>query len=314
LLKMWREETVVYCAVNGLRPHYDSSNDSLNFQRNRIRHLLVPSLESYNPKFRESVLRMSESLKGDYAFIMETLEKAWRETVTIMEEEVIAFDSDLLSNYSIGLQRNLVKQAMQILRPGLDISFTVLERATNLLKSTAHSTRVDLKGGLRMFRELNHVYICTLDAELPFNLWPQMTGTMVEAVTIPGQVDLAGGWKFNCERWRIPTIAKEQAERNEDQFQVWLDAENFPESLELRIRHQGDHFAPLGMNGHSQKISDFFVNEKMPQRAREHWPLLCVGNEIIWVPGYRPAHKYRLTDSTRNVIYFSVIRPPEKMP
>jgi tRNA(Ile)-lysidine synthase len=314
LLKMWREETVVYCAVNGLRPHYDSSNDSLNFQRNRIRHLLVPSLESYNPKFRESVLRMSESLKGDYAFIMETLEKAWRETVTIVEEEVIAFDSDLLSNYSIGLQRNLVKQAMQILRPGLDISFTVLERATNLLKSTAHSTRVDLKGGLRMFRESNHVYICTLDAELPFNLWPQMTGTMAEAVTIPGQVDLAGGWKFNCERWRIPTIAKEQAERNEDQFQVWLDAENFPESLELRIRHQGDHFAPLGMNGHSQKISDFFVNEKMPQRAREHWPLLCVGNEIIWVPGYRPAHKYRLTDSTRSVIYFSVIRPPEKMP
>jgi len=26
LLKMWREETVVYCAANGLRPHYDSSN------------------------------------------------------------------------------------------------------------------------------------------------------------------------------------------------------------------------------------------------------------------------------------------------
>ena len=313
LLNMWREETVVYCAVNGLRPHYDSSNDLINFQRNRIRHLLVPSLESYNPKFREAILHMSESLKGDYAFVMETLEQVWRETVTAQDGEIITFDSDLLARHSIGLQRNLVKQAMQILRPGVDVSFSALERATNMLKNSTPSARVDLKGGLRMFRELNHVYICTLDAELPFNLWPQMIEVAAIAVSIPGQVELAGGWKLNCERWRIPALAREQAERNEDQFQVWLDAENLPESFELRTRHQGDHFSPLGLDGHSQKLSDFFVNEKVPQRAREHWPLLCVGNEILWVPGYRSAHPYRLKSTTRNVIYFSVTHPPDKI-
>ena len=313
LLKMWREETVMYCAVNGLRPHYDSSNDSLNFQRNRIRHLLIPNLESYNPKFREAVLHMTESLKGDYAFVMETLDKAWQETVTDMDEEVIAFDSALLSKHSIGLQRNLVKQAMQILRPGVDISFSVLERATNMINNSAHSARVDLKGGLRMFRELGQVYICTLDADLPFNLWPQMMEVKQTPVAVPGQVALAGGWKLNCERWRIPALAKEQAQRNEDQFQVWLDAENLPESFELRTRRQGDHFSPLGMDGHSQKLSDFFVNEKMPQRAREHWPLLCAGDEILWVPGYRSAHPYRLTATSQKVVYFSVTRPPDKI-
>ena len=119
---------------NGLRPHYDSSNDSLNFQRNRIRHLLIPNLESYNPKFREAVLRMSQSLKGDYAFVMETLETAWQETVTAMDEDVITFDSDLLSQHSLGLQRNLVKHAMQTLRPGVDVNFSALERATNMIK------------------------------------------------------------------------------------------------------------------------------------------------------------------------------------
>ena len=87
----------------------------------------------------------------------------------------------------------------------------------------------------------------------------------------------------------------------------------FPESLELRIRRQGDTFEPLGLDGHSQKLSDFFVNEKMPQRAREHWPLLCAGDEIIWVPGYRPAHPYRLTNSTKSAVYFSVSGPSEKM-
>ena len=313
LLNMWREETVIYCAANGLRPHYDSSNDSLNFQRNRIRHLLIPNLESYNPKFRDAVLRMSQSLKGDYAFVMETLEVAWRETVTAMDEDVITFDFHLLSQQSLGLQRNLIKHAMQTLHPDIDVNFSTLERATTLIKDSAHSSVVDLKGGLRMLREANYVYICTSNAKLPFNIWPQMPSAAPVAVSIPGQIGLAGGWKLNCEHWHIPALVREQAERNEDQFQVWLDAECIPKSLELRIRRQGDSFAPLGMDGHSQKLSDFFVNEKVPQRAREHWPLLCAGDEIIWVPGYRLAHPYRLKGSTKSAVYFSVSGPPEKI-
>ncbi|MDP1713351.1 MAG: tRNA lysidine(34) synthetase TilS [Anaerolineales bacterium] len=312
LLDLWREEIVVYCAANGLQPLYDSSNDSLHFQRNRIRHLLIPDLESYNPKFRKAIMRMSRSLQGDYAFLIETLENTWRETVIAMDEDVIILDFDLLSKYSLGLQRNLVKHAMQTLRPDVDISFTVLERAANMINSSARSARVDLKAGLRMFRESELIYICTLDAEPPYNLWPQMPNGSSITISPPGQVALAGGWKLNCERSLLP-VSWEQAERNEDQLQVWLDAENLPESFELRTRRQGDHFRPLGMDGHSQKLSDIFVNEKIPQRAREGWPLLCAGEEILWVPGYRPSHIYRLTESTQNIIYFSITRPPEKI-
>jgi tRNA(Ile)-lysidine synthase len=256
---------------------------------------------------------MSQSLKGDYSFVMETLEKAWHDTVIRMDENTIVFKADLLVSYSIGLQRNLIKHAMQTLRPAVDVTFSALERAVNMIGSETNSSRVDLKAGLYMFCEADSVFICTLDAELPFNLWPQMIDAeKTVPVHVPGQVVLAGGWKLTCERWRLPALAKEQAERNDDQFQVWLDAEDLPETLQLRVRQPGEHFVPLGMDGHTQKLSDFFVNEKMPQRAREHWPLLCNGDEIIWVPGYRPAHPYRLKTETRKVVYFSVMRPPEK--
>jgi tRNA(Ile)-lysidine synthase len=312
LLNTWREETVIYCAANGLRPHYDSSNDSIDFQRNRIRHLLIPNLESYNPKLREAVLRMSQSLKGDYALLMEMLETAWQETVADAEENSIIFDFDRLSKCSLGLQRNLVKHAMQTLSPEVDVSYSTLERAAAMINNPAQFSRTDLKGGLRMFRESNHLYICTLNAELPFNLWPQLMGTISVPVSTPAQIELAGGWKFNCEHWNMPVLAREQAERNEDPFQVWLDAKNLSKPIKLRARRQGDQFAPLGLDGHTQKLSDFFVNVKMPQRARENWPLLCAGDEIIWVPGYRPAHPYRLTESTKNILYFSISRPREK--
>lgn len=312
LLDMWREETVLYCAVNGLRPRYDSSNESLNFQRNRIRHLLIPTLETYNPKFRETILRMANSLKGDYSFVMETLEHAWGETVVSANEEVVTFDINRLMEFPLGLQRNLIKHAMQTLHPGVDIGYQTLKRAADFINAPAANPRLDLKAGLRMFRESGMMHVCAPHAELPFDRWPQMPDDKPIVLHLGDQIPLAGGWKVTCERWRLPALAKEQAEGNEDQFQVWLDAAELPESFDLRMRHQGDHFSPLGMEGHSQKLSDFFVNEKLPQRARDRWPLLCVGNEIVWVPGFRPAHRYRLKETTREVLYFSVQYPPEK--
>ncbi len=315
LLDMWREDTLVYCAVHGMRPHYDSSNDSLNFQRNRIRHLLIPSLETYNPKFREAILRMSLSLKSDYTFVMETLEKAWGETVLAVEKGCVTFDAGVLSHYPLGLQRSLIKHAMQTLDPGVDVTFSVLERGARLIDSNSPSASVELKAGMRMFREAGCIYVCAQNAVLPFDLWPQMPAEAGKLnITLPGQVALAGGWKMACERWRLPTLAREQAERNEDQFQVWLDADELPDDLELRARRPGDQFSPLGMGGHSQKLSDFLVNEKMPQRARTRWPLLCAGDEIVWVPGYRPAHRHRLKDTTKRVVYFSMMRPPGRKP
>lgn len=312
LLDMWREETVLYCAANGFRPRHDSSNDALNFQRNRIRHLLIPTLESYNPKFRETVLRMSHSLKGDYAFVMETLEQAWGDVVASINDEIISFDAVRFSALPLGLQRNLIKYAMQTLHPGVDVSYQTLKRAAVFIHATGTTPRLDLKAGLRMFREAGLIHICAPHAELPFDRWPQMPEDAPISLKLGGQAVLAGGWKIACERWRLPALAKEQAEGNEDPFQVWLDAAELPESFLLRERHHGDHFSPLGMNGHSQKLSDFFVNEKLPQRARDHWPLLCADDEIIWVPGFRPAHRHRLKNTTQDVIYFSIQHSPEK--
>jgi tRNA(Ile)-lysidine synthase len=128
---------------------------------------------------------------------------------------------------------------------------------------------------------------------------------------VPGRVELSGGWSFSAEQWRLPALAWEQSSRNEDLFEVWLDAAGLPDLLELRVRREGDIFEPLGMQGHSQKLSDFFINEKLPPRARGRWPLLCAGEKIIWVPGFRPAESFKLQRSSRRVLYFSLLRPRE---
>ena len=199
---------------------------------------------------------------------------------------------------------------MESLRPGnTDISFAALERATNFIAESHTHLRLDMPGELHLLREGTLIYVVAGETTLPVERWPQLPddGATIP-LKIPGSVALSGGWSFNCERWSIASLAMEQARSNEDPFQVWLDATGISDALELRGRQDGDRFEPLGMDGHEMKISDFFINVKLPQRARDQWPLLCMGEKVVWVPGYRPAHAFRLTETTRQALYFSLTR------
>lgn len=306
LLQVWRHETTAYCTAQGWHPNYDSSNDSLEFKRNQIRHLLIPELESYNPRFRESLLRMSDAIEFDYKILKEIVDKAWLDAVVDLSPEVVTFDSSSLSGGSIGLQRNLIRRAVQILQPEADVNFAAIERACKSINSGGLPARVDLKSGLYMAREGDRTYVCTSNANLPITLWPQLTRADTLPVTVPVEMELEGQWRFSSQRLPADSFEGNRVEQNADRFQAWLDADTLPESLELRVRQPGDRFQPLGLDGHTQKISDFMVNEKMPQRARDRWPLLCSGEMVIWVPGYRPAYSYRLTESTRHIVHFSL--------
>ena len=310
LLDIWREETVVYCAANGFRPRHDPSNASLDFLRNRLRHLLIPALETYNPRFREAVWRTSASLTGDHEILLNALDEAWKTCVVQETADFIAFDSSTLTKRPVGLQRNLIRLAMERIHPDdTDISFTTLERVSRFINTATHRTRMDVTGGLHLLREGSLIYVIAGDITLPIERWPQMPNeSLTLSLDIPSSVSLSGGWRLNCERWDRATLAMDQAILNDDPFQVWLDANSISDALELRVRQDGDRFEPLGMDGHEMKISDFFINAKLPQRARDRWPLLCMGEKVVWVPGYRPAHSFRLTDSTRQALYFSMTR------
>ncbi len=312
LLDTWREETVVYCAANGFRPRHDPSNASLDFFRNRLRHLLIPTLESYNPRFREVIWRTSRSLAGDHEVLAEVLDQVWKDCVVEENAGFITFDEAALVKQPVGLQRNLVRHAIEFLHPGeMDVNYTTLERASNFIADHdgKHRVRTDLTGGVHLLREGALIYVVASNITLPIERWPQMPDeSNTIPLQVPSQVSLSGGWKLNCERWNIASLALEQAQVNEDPFQAWVDANGIADALELRVRQEGDRFAPLGMDGHEMKISDFFINVKLPQRARDRWPLLCMGEKVVWVPGYRPAHSFRMTESTRQALYFSMTK------
>jgi tRNA(Ile)-lysidine synthase len=65
LLGVTREQTAAYCTELGLTWREDSSNDSPEYARARVRHGLLPALDAVHPAARANLLRTAELLREE---------------------------------------------------------------------------------------------------------------------------------------------------------------------------------------------------------------------------------------------------------
>ena len=63
----------------------------------------------------------------------------------------------------------------------------------------------------------------------------------------------------------------------------------------------GDYFFPLGMD-QNKKLSDFFVDEKVPVPEKERIWIMASGEKIVWIMGYRIDNRFRISSSTSRVL------------
>lgn len=310
LLDLLRRDTEDYCRTHGLSPLYDSSNASCDFKRNRIRHQLIPQLESYNPRVREAIIRMARLVKEDHALVDEIVSGTWSNAVLSDQKDLITLDRNRLSSCSPALQRKLLRRALQTLDPAMNLTHALLSRAVEFVSRAESGSRIDLGEDFILLREGGWFHVKAPGAALPVGDWPQMLAGEEIPVLLSGMTRLAEGWRVRSQA-EVVQGDRSAIYQNQDPRQVWLNAEILRSPLLLRSRRTGDRFAPLGMQGRTQKMSDFFVNEKIPQRARNRWPLLCMGNEIIWVTGLRLSHHLRIQELTQKLIHLTLLPPGE---
>ena len=310
LLSLWRDETVAYCQERGLQPILDPSNLEKTYFRNRLRHELIPALEAYNPSIKEIVIRMAETLRGDQQVLEQEVEKAWQTCLQQTGTGFVAFSKENFQAQPVGIRRRLLRKAADTQRPGLrDIGFETIERALKYIEKATFRGQVDLSAGLRLLVEDESAWIATYEADLPKMGWPQVRDAVEPTIlSVPGTAWLAEGWQMHLEEAERVEEARQQALENTDPYQVWLDAEQLPTELVVRARRTGDRCKPLGMRGHAMKISDVMINEKMPRRARAGWPLVCCGEEVVWVPGYATSHTSRVRPETQRIYHLYLAR------
>jgi tRNA(Ile)-lysidine synthase len=259
-------------------------------------------LESLAPGFKRRLTQSAELLAADYEVLTSLAEQAWDRCLAERGEGYLLFDRPAFLAEPLALQRALLRGALAEMRPQQrDMDFGGVKRALELIKGAKKTTPADWRAGLFVLVEGNDVWIADRAATLPAR-WPQAPGRLVH-LEVPLDLALNSGWQL---------IGREGQPRGlndweqTDPFQARFDLDKLGEELILRRPRPGDRFQPLGLEHGSLKLSDFFTNEKLPRRARSTWPLLCRGEEIVWVPGYRMAHAYRLRKDSQRVLQLSL--------
>ncbi|MDH3445327.1 MAG: tRNA lysidine(34) synthetase TilS, partial [Deltaproteobacteria bacterium] len=87
-----------------------------------------------------------------------------------------------------------------------------------------------------------------------------------------------------------------------DKWEAIFDLASLTGRLAVRNFRRGDRFAPLGLNGHRKKVKDLFIDNKVPLPARVIWPILVMGEEILWLPQYGRSEVGKITPNTREYL------------
>ena len=306
LLGVWREEILAYCQTHQLKPVTDPSNMDTTYFRNKLRHELLPYLAGYNSQIKKTLWRMAQSLESDLEILQDDIQNKWNDVFLSATQQAVILKFNKLSKYSTGIQRNFLRKAFSTIRPALrDINFDAVERAIEFIAHPSRSGQMDLIDGIWLIKMGDELLIGSRDAALVSQDWPQMGVDQVGNCLTAGRVELGNGWHLCLEIVNSPI---DKAIYGADSHQAWFALDQLAQPLMLRVRAAGDRFKPFGMAGHQMKLSDFFINEHVPAAARKNYPLVCSGNDIIWIPGIRSGETGRASAITQKMMHISLIR------
>jgi tRNA(Ile)-lysidine synthase len=304
LLDLWREDIEQYLDEIGWVAREDQTNQDTSYFRNHLRHDLIPELEGVNPKFKDVIRRMADVLGEEDQFLTMLADQAWDACFREVDEGSVVLNRPEFLELEKALQRRVLRRAVGSLRPDLrDIGFEAIERGLVFAMEPTESGQMDLAARLNLAVLDERLIVKAWSAALPEDglpLLPEVgyVGLLGEGVALT----LAHGWVLTLDLLEMAPGMAEVEARQLGPNEAWLDAATLRLPLTLRGKRDGERWQPLGLAGHSQKLSDFFVNEKIPQHLRDRWPLVCAGDEVAWVAGLRPGEPFKVGPATTRIV------------
>jgi tRNA(Ile)-lysidine synthase len=284
LLERSREEIIAYINANRLGFRVDSSNESLDYTRNKIRHRVVPLLKEINPSFPRAAL--------ETCAIMSEVESIFRHGVEQLKARVTVEEGGELLIHVRDLMATPAPYTLlfEILRPyGFNAA-----RVRDVLDSHDAIPGKRFQAG---------TFLLTRGRDY-WRLFDMREGAASDATALlPGPGEYRVGERLFHLReeevgddFRVPT----------GRDTACLDAGKLRFPLVARHWANGDWFCPLGMKRSRKKLSDFFVDQKFSARQKQECLLLQSGDDIAWIAGYRLDDRYKITATTRRALIISV--------
>jgi tRNA(Ile)-lysidine synthase len=314
LLDAGRDDLRAYLASRGQAFRQDSSNADVTIPRNRIRHELIPYLEShFSPAITDVLAREAALARQDEDFLHgEAIKLATR---IVLTDGAVRIDAAGLTRAPRALSSRVAQAALQRLAGSKPITFDHVERLLALAEGPGEGAAVSLPGQYAVRAGgsiVLHPGRGRPRAGGPVHRSAEREGgnSFAFSLSIPGEVEL------RPQRMAVaaepgPALGKgggrptQWAGRGNE---VGVAAEALALPLAVRSRRPGDRFRPLGAPG-GRKLQDFLVDRKVPRDDRDSLPLVVDQRDrIVWVVGQAVAEDFRVTDPSQGVLLLKVRR------
>jgi tRNA(Ile)-lysidine synthase len=277
LLAASRVEVEAYLKSLGQRWREDSSNQHLTFTRNRIRHELLPLLETWNPQMREHLAQMAELARDEEAWWQAELARLAPQLIMPglpvrgggrAASDGLALDIVRFAALAPALQRRLLRTAAGQLGAAPDFAATETLRALALTGRAGQ--KCELAQGLRAertHRELR-LEVESITAVGEGAAGKGRNGSVPEyRLSIPGEIAaLAFGLRLRVQLSAVGQVA--------DGGQTAL----------LRNWKPGDRVLLRHSSG-PRKVKEVLERLRVTGSGRALWPVLELDGRIVWMKG-----------------------------
>ena len=296
LLFARRAEILDHLKERGLTYREDSSNADAAFTRNKIRHELLPRIESdFNPAFGESLLRLSRSATDVHELLLDVAHTA---AVDCVSGNTINVEEFGLAHGAVRpLLIDLAVEWVEPMRPQFDAKH--YDAIVELALGGTPGARIDLPGDIMASRSGDAISFAKRQPDEPASpvhvplACPGETADELAGVRVVVELVVRAGFDFDA------FVAAKTC------YDEAMDADAASGTLVLRSWQEGDRFEPLGVGG-SKKVGDFLTDLKVPVADRGRVMLVTADGRPVWLVGHRIDERVKITESTKRVLKLSV--------
>jgi tRNA(Ile)-lysidine synthase len=236
----------------------DPSNASRRFLRNRVRHDLLPALRRVDPAIDDSLLetgRSAAAWRRELDASIDaglSLRRTGRASVVVAAAELAGYD-----RHSLAVLWGAIAG-----RVGLALDGSGTRRCAAFTMKRPHTGEIPLSGGWRL--EARGGELVLRRANGPLNG--------------PAALPSRGRLEWGCFRFTASTAGSGDG--------GW--AATLPEDgvAQVRCWQAGDRLSAAGGQP-ARRVKRYLSDAGLRGSEREGWPVVTVGDEVVWIPGVR---------------------------
>ncbi|MGD2034804.1 MAG: tRNA lysidine(34) synthetase TilS [Bacteroidales bacterium] len=282
LLYASRDEIEFYAGKQRIAYREDSSNEDIKYRRNLIRHRIIPEFEKLNPSFKDTLIQESGIFSSAYRIYKRELEKIEKAISIEDPERKILSVPKILS----------LRVTPEILHDMLDqygFSYSTIQNVCKVLKGAPG----------KLFYSENYILLKDRETIIIEAFKNKSDDEIVELANGTMEINYPLHLRF-IQKMRNKDFIVPVEKRT-----IAVDSDRLSYPLKLRKWQKGDFFYPLGMN-HKQKLSDYFINNKINRLDKERIWILTSGNDVLWIIGHQIDNRFKVTSNTKNLMLIAL--------